>query len=59
MNQASIVAKMTPADKLRAAMRLYWSARALKAAAVRDRHPDWSERQVAQAVRDACLFRHG
>jgi hypothetical protein len=59
MKQADIVAKMAPADKLRAAMRLYWSARALKAAAIRDSHRNWSEEQVAKAVRDAFLFRHG
>ena len=54
--QADIIAKMTPAQKLRAAMRLYWSARALKTAAVRQQHPDWTDDAVARHVRDLFLF---
>jgi hypothetical protein len=50
---------MTPEQKLRAAERLYWSARAIKGAALRASHPEWSEAQVARAVRDAFLFHHG
>lgn len=51
-----VIARMTPQQKLRAAMQLYWSARALKAAAFRARHPEWSDREVEAAVRDAFLF---
>ncbi len=47
---------MTPQQKLDAASRLYWSARALKAAWFRSEHPEWTEAQVAKAVRDAFLF---
>lgn len=54
--QAEIFGRMTPEQKLRASMRLYWSARALKAAWFRAEHPDWSEPQVQAAVRDAFLF---
>jgi Rv0078B-related antitoxin len=54
-----ILAKLTPAQKLRTAMRIYWSARALKAAALRSQHPQWSQAEIARAVRDAFLFRHG
>lgn len=50
---------MTPEQKLRAAMRIYWSARAIKAAALRAEHPEWSDEALARAVRDAFLFRHG
>jgi hypothetical protein len=53
-----IIARMTPAQKLEAAMRLYWSARALKAAGLRAEHPDWSEEQIAAAVRRAFLLHH-
>lgn len=49
-------AHMTGAQKLEAAMRLYWSARALKAAAFRAQHPEWTEAEVAAAVREAFLF---
>ncbi|MBC8072736.1 MAG: hypothetical protein IAG13_30730 [Deltaproteobacteria bacterium] len=51
--------RMTPEQKLRAAQRLYWSARAIKEAALRQRHPDWSDAQLARAVRDVFLFHHG
>jgi hypothetical protein len=40
-------------------MRIYWSARAIKAAALRAEHPEWSDEELARAVRDAFLFRHG
>ncbi len=51
-----IIGRMTPAQKLQASMRLYWSARALKAAWFRSEHPEWSEQQIDKAVRDAFLF---
>jgi len=53
---AEIIGRMTPQQKLEASMRLYWSARALKAAWFRGEHPDWSEQRVQKAVRDAFLF---
>jgi hypothetical protein len=56
---AQSIARMTPEQKLRAAMRIYWSARAIKAAALRAEHPEWSDEELARAVRDAFLFRHG
>lgn len=54
-----ILAKLTGEQKLQTAMRIYWSARALKHAALRAEHPEWSEAELASAVRDAFLFRHG
>jgi hypothetical protein len=50
-----IIAAMTPEQRLNAAMRLYWSARELKAAYTRSMHPDWSEEQVRKEVRDAFI----
>jgi hypothetical protein len=47
---------LTPEQKLHAALRLYWSARELKAAAIRAEHPDWSETEIAAAVRTAFLL---
>ena len=56
--QVEIFRRMTPEQKLRAAERLYWSARELKAAWFRQEHPEWTEEQVKKAVRDAFLFHH-
>jgi len=54
--QNQILAKMSPGDKLEVAMQLYYSARELKAAGLRADHPDWDEKQVQQAVREAFLY---
>jgi hypothetical protein len=57
--QAEVFARMTPAQKLHAAERLYWSARQLKAAALRAQHPGWSEAEVEAKVRALFLTAHG
>jgi hypothetical protein len=54
--QNQILAKMSPGKKLEIAMQLYYSARELKAAGLRTDHPDWDEKQVQQAVREAFLY---
>jgi hypothetical protein len=46
---------LTPEQKLRTAMALYWSARNLKAAALRHQHPDWSEEKIQKTVREIFL----
>ncbi len=51
-----ILQAMSPAQKLRAAQRLYYSARQLKAAALRTAHPDWTEEAIRQAVRQIFLY---
>ena len=48
--QKEIFRKMTGEQKLKLSMRLYWSARRLKAAGLRRQHPDWTEEQVQQGV---------
>lgn len=48
--------RMTGEQKWRTAFGLYWSARKLKAAAVRDQHPDWTEEQVQQRVKEIFLY---
>ncbi len=59
--QKEIFRKMTGGQKLKLAMRLYWSSRRLKAAGLRQQHPDWTEEQVqreaTEIFRDvrACL----
>ena len=51
-----ILRALTPAQKLRSAERLYWTARALKAAWLRQQHPDWSEEEVQRKVREIFLY---
>lgn len=51
-----ILRAMTPAQKLAVAQRMNWSARALKAAALRQQHPDWSEEEVRLKVREIFLY---
>jgi hypothetical protein len=50
-----ILRALTPAQKLEAIERLYWTARSLKAAWLRQRHPDWSEDAVQREVREIFL----
>jgi len=47
---------MTSAMKLRLAESLYYSARTLKEAGLRAQHPDWSEVQIKQKVREIFLY---
>jgi len=54
--QTELLKKMTPAQKLNLAQRLYNSARQLKEAGIRMRYPDWDEAQVQKAVREAFLY---
>jgi Rv0078B-related antitoxin len=54
-----VVQAMSPAQKLRAAERLYHSARQLKAAALRAEHPDWTDEAIRQALRDIFLYARG
>jgi len=51
-----IVRAMSPAQKLRAAERLYYSAWQLKAAALREQHPDWTDEAIRQSVRKIFLY---
>jgi hypothetical protein len=48
-------AAMTPAEKLRVATRLYWSARRLKEAQVRSLHPHLSDEEVRHRVNESFL----
>lgn len=47
--------RLTGQQKLRTAFDLYWSARRLKAAALRDQHPDWPEEKVQEKVQEIFL----
>lgn len=48
--------RMSGAQKLRTAFQMYWGARKIKAARLRQQNPDWSEDQVRQRVRE--IFMH-
>jgi hypothetical protein len=50
--QHEILQKFTPGQKLRLASDLYFSAWALKKAALKHQHPDWSDEQLDSAVRE-------
>jgi len=54
--QKRIYQSMTPEQKLRIATNLYHYARALKAAGLREQHPDWSEKQVQEKVGEIFLY---
>jgi len=47
---------MTPDDKLRIALRLYYSARELKEAALRDQNPGWSEEKIKANLIEIFLY---
>jgi hypothetical protein len=51
--QDAILRRMTPQQKLEAAMQLYYSCRQLKTAWIHQCHPDWPQQQVEQAVKEA------
>lgn len=57
--QVEAFRRMTPAQKLALAARLRREAWDLKAAALRQRHPDWTEEQIQQKVRDVFLHATG
>ena len=48
--------RVTGPQKLRTAFGLYWSARKVKAARLRQQHPGWTEVQVQQRVKE--IFMH-
>jgi len=47
--------RLSGEQRLRAAFALYWSARALKAAAIRAQHPDWTADEVERRVKEIFL----
>jgi hypothetical protein len=46
---------MSPEQRWRASVALYWSARRLKAAFLRSTRPDWSDEDVEREVRREFL----
>ena len=54
--QREIIAKMTVEEKLLVANRLFFSARALKKAALQSFHPELSEVEIDRMVKEAFLY---
>ena len=54
--QKNIFQAMTPEEKLKIALRLHHSARQLKAAALRDKNPGWSEEKIKAHLREIFLY---
>jgi hypothetical protein len=48
--------RMSGQQKLKTAFQLYWGARRLKAARLRQEHPDWSEEQMQARVREIFMY---
>jgi hypothetical protein len=55
--QIKALQRMTPAERLKIGFAFMEEMRQLKAAALRTQHPDWTEQQIAEALRD--FVRHG
>jgi len=51
-----ILRNMSVAQRLDAAMGMFWSAREQKTSALRRHHPDWSEDQVQRAVFESIVY---
>jgi hypothetical protein len=54
--QIRIFRSLTPEKKLRIALRLYHSAREMKAAGLRMQNPDWTEEKIQTKVREIFLY---
>ena len=53
--QIRIYQSMTPEQKLEVSLKLYHSAKALKAAGLKQQHPDWSEEEIKKQVNEIFL----
>jgi len=53
---SEIIKKLTPEQKLILSLELYFSARELKAAAIRKDHPEMNEKEVQEKVREIFLY---
>ncbi len=53
--QVEALRKMTPAERLEVGMAFIESMRELRAAVLRQDHPEWTEQQIAEALREFVL----
>ena len=54
--QKRIFQSMSPEQKLKVALQLYYSARELKATSLRAQNPDWAEDRIQDRVREIFLY---
>ena len=54
--QKYIFQSMTPGQKLKLALSLYYSARELKAVGLRAHNPDWTEERIQDKLREIFLY---
>lgn len=54
--QIAAYRRKTPEQKIAQSMAMYWQARALKPAWLRERFPEWSEADVQAKVREIFLL---
>ena len=54
--QKRIYKSMTPDQKFAIANDLYWFARRAREARLRSLHPDWTDEQINQAVKEIFLY---
>ena len=57
--QFALLRAMPGERRLQLAEDLFWSARELKAAGIRNQHPDWSEKKVTAEVNRIFLHAQG
>jgi hypothetical protein len=57
--QIEALQKMTPTQKWKASMNIYWSARSLKMAFLRREHPGWTEEMLCDEVNRLFALGHG
>ncbi len=48
--------KLSGEQKLRTSFALYWEARRVKAARLRQQHPDWFDAQIEQRVKEIFMY---
>lgn len=53
--QKRIYQSMTPSQKLKGAMDLYYFARELKAASLKSQHPNWTKEKIIEKVREIFI----
>jgi hypothetical protein len=56
LKQIELYRLMSPSQKLRIALRLYYSAWQLKEAGLRLHHPDWTEKELQEKTKEIFLY---
>ncbi len=54
--QEKIISQMSPEKKLEISLRLYYSARDLKKAALKKDHPELTEEEIEKKVKEIFLY---